>query len=164
MANFNFIIVFYSIRVASLMVVKSTAFSVPPKRQSYNILYRINILIRLTLINMFLKTKQISYSLWILSTCAFNWSFPFTLSPQWGHFDILRKLLRYTLTLKYFVHYNFICSKFRFFMNWFVSMVWLFWDDEYHPYGGRTFSHSSRMVNFWWISINWLLILNMHRI
>ena len=44
------------------MVVKSTAFSVPPKCQSYNILYRINILIGLTLINMFIKTKQISYS------------------------------------------------------------------------------------------------------
>ena len=42
---------------------KSTAFSVPPKCQSYNILYRINILIGLTLINMFIKTKQISYSL-----------------------------------------------------------------------------------------------------
>ena len=34
------------------MVVKSTAFSVP-----YNIVYRINILIGLTLINMFIKTK-----------------------------------------------------------------------------------------------------------
>ena len=44
------------------MVVKSTAFSVPPKCKSYNISYRINILIGLTLINMFIKTKQISYS------------------------------------------------------------------------------------------------------
>ena len=45
------------------MVVKSTAFSLPSKCQSYNTLYRINILIGLTLINMFIKTKQISYSL-----------------------------------------------------------------------------------------------------
>ena len=76
MANFNFIIVFYSIRVASLMVVKCTAFSVPPKCQSYNILYRINILIGLTLINTFIKTKQISYSLVILLSkmqLYFNW-------------------------------------------------------------------------------------------
>ena len=42
------------------MVVKST---VPPKCQLYNILYRINILIGLTLINVFIKTKQIFYSL-----------------------------------------------------------------------------------------------------
>ena len=73
MANFNFIIVFYSIRVASLMVVKSTAFLVPPKCQSYNILYRINILIGLTLINMFIKTKQISsYSVRIVYENSFN--------------------------------------------------------------------------------------------
>ena len=45
------------------MVVKSTAFLVPPKCQLYNILYRINILIGLTLINVFIKTKQIFYSL-----------------------------------------------------------------------------------------------------
>ena len=49
---------FYSVRVACLMVVKSTAFSVLPKCQSYNILYRINILNGLTLINMYIKTKQ----------------------------------------------------------------------------------------------------------
>ena len=36
------------------MVVKSTASTVPPKCQSYNILYRINILIGLILINMFI--------------------------------------------------------------------------------------------------------------
>ena len=41
------------------MVVKSTPFSI----QSYNILYRINILIGLILINMFIKTKQMSCSL-----------------------------------------------------------------------------------------------------
>ena len=41
------------------MVVKSTASTVPPKCQSYNILYRINILIGLILINMFIvKSKQ----------------------------------------------------------------------------------------------------------
>ena len=63
MANFNFLIVFYSIRVTSLMVVKSTASTVPPKCQSYNILYRISILIGIILINMFIvKSKQISCS------------------------------------------------------------------------------------------------------
>ena len=63
MSNWLLIIVFYSIRVANSLVVKSTASTVPLKCQSYNILYRINILIGLTLMNMFIKTKQISYSL-----------------------------------------------------------------------------------------------------
>ena len=49
------------------MVVKSTAFSVPPKCQSYNIL---NILIGLPLINIFIKTKKKSYSSSVLRICA----------------------------------------------------------------------------------------------
>ena len=45
------------------MVVKFTASMVPPKCQSYIILYRINILIGLLLINMFIvKSKQVSCS------------------------------------------------------------------------------------------------------